>query len=148
MYLSKKTLISIIRTGSPILVELIACRAMYIFFHLKRPYSEWLPFLLRSLAVLSQSSSFTFTYFFWCKYLSICSIVVSLHWKNLIMLLSQFQLIFLPTQKGIPLFITQPMTILALTRKLFVIIWELFHGRISLSLVLLLLVLKLWMGPG
>ena len=40
------------------------------------------------------------------------------------------------------LFIAQLMNILALIRTVFVIIWEMFHGSISLNSVLLLLVLN------
>ena len=61
---------------------------------------------------------------------------------NSIMLLFQFPSTFLQTQNGMPLFIAQLMTILALIWMVFMIIWEMFHGRISLNLVLLLLVLS------
>ena len=44
-------------------------------------------------------------------------------------------------EKWISLFITQLLTILLLIRMVFVVNWEIFHGRISLNLVFLLLLL-------
>ena len=60
----------------------------------------------------------------------------------LILLSSQFLSIPLQTQKGIPPFITKFITIPVLIRMAFPIIWELFHARMSLNLVLLLSVLN------
>ena len=51
-------------------------------------------------------------------------------------------------QKGTPPFKAELTTILVLIGTVFVVIWEMFHGGISLNLVLLLLVLILWVGPG
>ena len=47
-------------------------------------------------------------------------------------------------------FIAQLMTILMLIKVIFVIIWEMFHGRVSLSLVLLLLLVNFidWVKIG
>ena len=53
---------------------------------------------------------------------------LSLHWKILIML---FPLTFYQTHNGMPCFIVQYMTILMLIGMVSVIIWEMFHGRIS-----------------
>ena len=83
----------------------------------------WISFFLLSLVFVSQ----------W----------LSLNWEILIMLLSQFPLTFLQTQKGMPLFIVPLMAVLELIEMFFMIIWEMFQGRISLNLVLLLLVLLL-----
>ena len=66
----------------------------------------------------------------------------SLHYEILIVLLSQFQLPFLQTQKCMTSFITWLMTTLELIGTVFVIIWEMFHGRISLNSVLLLLLVS------
>ena len=60
----------------------------------------------------------------------------------LIMLLSQFPLNFLRTQKRVPLFIPQLVAILVLIRAVIVVTWEILHRRISLNFVLLLLVLN------
>ena len=58
------------------------------------------------------------------------------------MLLSKFPMTFRQTQKGMRLFIAQLMTILVLIWMVFIIIWEMFHGRMSLNLVLLQLLLN------
>ena len=50
----------------------------------------------------------------------------------------QFPLTFLQAQKRMPLFTAQLTTILMLIGTVFMIILEMFHGRISLNLVLLL----------
>ena len=63
---------------------------------------------------------------------------LSIHWEILIML-SQFPLTFYHIHSGMPCFIALLMTILVLIGTNFVIIWEMFHGRISLNSVLLLL---------
>ena len=66
--------------------------------------------------------------------------------SELLLLLQSFPLnwkilIFLPKfpLTLIPLFIAQLMTILELIWMVFVIIWEIFHGKLPLNLVLLLL---------
>ena len=58
------------------------------------------------------------------------------------MLLSQFPLTFLQIQNGTPLFIAELTTILMLILTVFLIIWEIFNGRTSIKLVLLLLLLN------
>ena len=58
------------------------------------------------------------------------------------MLLSKFPMTFRQTQKGMRLFIAQLMTILVLIWMVFIIIWEMFDGRMSLNLVLLLLLVN------
>ena len=60
--------------------------------------------------------------------------------------LSQFPLTFHHMRNGMPHFIALLMTILVLIGTLFVIIWDMFHGRISLNTVLLLLLLNVLSG--
>ena len=81
--------------------------------------------------------------FFWIYFFFLMLVFVlqwlSLHWEILIILLSQFPLTFHQTQNQMPRFIAWLMTILVLIGMVFMIIWEMFHGRISLNSVLLLL---------
>ena len=49
---------------------------------------------------------------------------------------------FFQTQKELPLFIADLMIILMLIEAIFMVIWEILHGRISLNLVLLPLLLN------
>ena len=55
---------------------------------------------------------------------------------------------FLQIEKFIPLSVAQLVTILVMICTVFVIIWEMFHGRISLNLVLLLLLSCVWVQAG
>ena len=71
---------------------------------------------------------------------------VSFHWEILIMLLSQFPLTFHQIHSGMPRFIAELMTILVLIGTVFVIIIEMFHERISLNSVLLLLLVNYLSG--
>ena len=64
---------------------------------------------------------------------------LSLHWEILIMLFSQFPLTSHQIYNRMPRFITYLMAIFVLLGMGFVIIWEMFPGRISLNSVLLLL---------
>ena len=73
---------------------------------------------------------------------------LSLPWEILIMLLSQFPLTFHHIQNGMPRFIAQLMTILRVSGMVFVIILEIFHRRISLKSVLLLLPVNFVSGVG
>ena len=68
---------------------------------------------------------------FFLSSVSICSTMALLHCEILIMLLSQFPLTFYHIHNGVPHFITLLMTILVLIGTVFLIIWELFHGRTS-----------------
>ena len=61
---------------------------------------------------------------------------LSLHWEILIMLLSQFPLTLHQTQNRMSRFIVQLMTILMLTGMVFMIMQEMSHGKILLSLML------------
>ena len=76
---------------------------------------------------------------------SICSTVAFPHFGNSIML-PQFTLPFLQIQKRILIFIAKFTTILVLIGAVFKIIWEMFHGKKSLNLVLLLLLLNFFRG--
>ena len=96
---------------------------------------RWLFFLLRFLTVTLTVLLFLLTLVFFLQWFS-------LHYEILIVLLSQFQLPFLQTQKCMTRFITWLMTTLELIGTVFVIIWEMFHGRISLNSVLLLLLVN------
>ena len=73
---------------------------------------------------------------------------LSLPWEILIMLLAQFPLTFHHIQNGMPRFIAQLMTILRVSRTVFMIILEIFHRRISLKSVLLLLPVNFVSGVG
>ena len=97
---------------------------------------RWLTFKPRSQTVILIVQLF-WIYFFLLM-LAFVLQWLSLHWETL-MLLSQLPLTFHQIHTGIFHFITQFMTILMLIRMVFTIISEMFHWRISLSLVLLLL---------
>ena len=71
---------------------------------------------------------------------------LSLYWEILTEWLSQFPLNFCQTPREMPCFIALLMTILVLIGTVFVIIWEMFHGTISLNLVLLLLLVNFVSG--
>ena len=90
---------------------------------------RWLTFLLESQTVI------LIVLLFWIYFFLLTLVFVlqwlSLHWEILIMLLSQFPLTFYQIHNGMPCFIASLMTILVLIRAVFVIIWEMFHGRIS-----------------
>ena len=73
---------------------------------------------------------------------------ICLYWRILIILMFQFPSTFLQIQKGMLLIIAQLMTILMLIVIGFAIIREMFHWRIYVNLVLLLLVLNFVEGPG
>ena len=66
---------------------------------------------------------------------------LTFHWRFVRTLLSLFSLFTLQTQTRMLLLIEQYLIILLLIRIAFVIIYEVFHGRLSLTLVPLLLLL-------
>ena len=108
---------------------------------------RWLTFLLRFLTVTLTVSALLDL--FLSSDASICSTMVpwlSLHWEVLIMLSSQFPLTFHQTQNKIPHSTSLLMTILVLIGIIFVIIWDMFHGKISLNSVLLLLLVNFVSG--
>ena len=108
---------------------------------------RWLTSLLRFLTVTLTVSALLDL--FLSSDASICSTMVpwlSLHWEVLIMLSSQFPLTFHQTQNKIPHSTSLLMTILVLIGIIFVIIWDMFHGKISLNSVLLLLLVNFVSG--
>ena len=130
-------LTSIIRTGLPILVEVVDLVSSSITFLSQTTLLRWLTFVLASQTVI-------FTVLFFWIYLFVLTLVfvlqwLSLHWEILIILLSLFPFNFHHIHNGMPRYIALLMTILRLIGAVFVIIWEMFHRRISLNSVLLLL---------
>ena len=92
----------LLRTGLPILVELIDLVNSVILFLSQMTLLRWLTFLLGSLTVI------LIVLLFWI-YLFLLMLVfvlewLSLHWKNLIMLLYQFPLTFQLIHTGMPPF--------------------------------------------
>ena len=97
--------------------------------------------LLRCLTLLLKSQTVTLTLLlFWMYFLRLMLVFVlqwlSHHWEILIMLLSQFPLTFHQIYNRIPHFIGWLMTILVLIGMVFMIIWEMLHGRIYLNSVI------------
>ena len=136
MYLSLEILTSIISTGLPI-PELTDLVNSVIILLSQVNLLKWLIFLLQSQTVILTAM------LFWI-YLFLLMLVfvlqwLSLHWEILIMLLFHFPLTFHHIHNVTPHFITLLMTILVPIGTVFVIIWEMFHRRISLNSVLLLL---------
>ena len=103
MYLSLKTLMSIARTGLPILVEQIDLENSVIIFLSQITLLRRLTFLLGSQTVIFAVLLF-YIYFFLLK-LAFVPQWLSLHWEILIMLLSQFSLTFHHIHNGIHHFI-------------------------------------------
>ena len=104
----------------------------------------WLTFLLGSRSVILK------VLLFWI-YLFLLILVfalqwLSLHWEILILLLLKFPLTFHHIHNGMPCLITLLVTILMLIGMVFAIIWEMFHVRISLNSVLLLLLVNFVSG--
>ena len=133
MVLSLETLTSIIRTGLLILVQLIDLVDSVIIFLSKTTLLRWITFLLASKSVILTVLLFWIFYFltlvFVLKWLS-------LHWEILIML--SVSIDFTLYSQWDARFITLLVTILVLIGTAFLSIWEMFHGRISFNLVLLL----------
>ena len=71
---------------------------------------------------------------------------LSLHWEILIMLRSQFPLTFHHSHNGMPCFNALLLTIPVLIETVFLIIWEMFHAKISLNSELLLLLVNFASG--
>ena len=144
MFSSLETLLSIMGTGLPFLGELTSLVNSVIIFLSQMTWLRWFSFLRGSQALILTDSR---TYFFLLMLLFVLQ-WLSLHWQILIMLLSQFPLTFHQIHSGMSRFITCLMTILALIRMVFVIIWDMFHGKISLSLVFLLMLVNFVSGFG
>ena len=101
MCLSLETLTSIIRTGSPILVELIDLVNSVIIFLSQMTLLKWLTFLLGSLTVTLTVLLF-WIYFFLLMLVFVLQ-WLSLHREILIILLSQFPLTFQKLKMGCPI---------------------------------------------
>ena len=102
MFLSLETLTFIIRTGLPIIVEVIDQVNSVIIFLSQTNLLRWLTFLLGSLTVILTVP------LFWI-YLFLLTLVfvlqwLSLHWEILIMLSSQFPSNFHHIHNGMPMF--------------------------------------------
>ena len=123
MCLSLEILTSIIRTGMPILVELIDLVNSVIIFLSQMTLLRWLTFLHGSQTVILTGL------FFWIYFLLVTLVFVlqwlSVHWEILIIFLFKFP--------STSIDITFLMTILVLIGMVFVIILEISHGRISLN---------------
>ena len=126
MFLSLDTLTSIIRTGLPILVELINVVNSVIMFLSQMTLLKWLFFLLASQAVILM------VLLFWIYFFPLTLVFVlqwlSLHLEIQIMLLSQFPLTFYHIHNRIPCLIALLMAILMLIEMVFVIIERCFMG--------------------
>ena len=135
-----ESLASIIRTGLPILVELRGLLNSVITFLSQMTLLRWLTFLFGSLPVILT------VWLFWIYFLLLALVFVLqwffLHWEILTVLLSQFSLTFHHIYNGMARSIAFFMTILVLIGTLFVIIWEVFHARISSNSVLLLVLVN------
>ena len=143
MCLSFETLTSIIRTGLSILVELIDLMNSVIIFVSQTTWLRLLTFLLGS-----QTVNLT-VLLFWIYFILLMLVFVLqwlfLHWESS-MLLSHFPLTFYHIHNEMPCFIAVLMIIFVLIGTVFMIIWEMFHGRISLNSVLLLLLVRAQVG--
>ena len=71
---------------------------------------------------------------------------LSFNWEILPMLLFRFPLTFHHVHSRMSHFITLLMTVLVLIRTVFVIIWEILHGRIYLNSMLVLLLVNFASG--
>ena len=102
MFLSLGTLMSIIRTGLPILVELIDLVNSVIIFLSQMTLLRLLTFLLGSQTVILM------VLLFWIYFLLLMLVFVllwfSLHWEILFMLLSQFPWTFHQFVNGMPIY--------------------------------------------
>ena len=146
MCLSLETLMFIIRTDLPVLVELINLVNYVIIFLSQMTLFKWVTFLLRSQIVILTVLLFCISFFL----LTLVFILqwLSLHQEILIMLMPQFPLTFHHNDSGIPHCIAMLMATFALIGVVFMIIWEMFHWMISLNSVLLLLVVNFVSGFG
>ena len=144
MCLSLETLMFIIRTDLPVLVELINLVNYVIIFLSQMTLFKWVTFLLRSQIVI-------LTVLLFCIYFFLLTLVfvlqwLSLHQQILIMLMPQFPLTFHHNHNGIPHCIAMVMATFVLIGMVFMIIWEMFHWMISLNSVLLLLLVNFVSG--
>ena len=120
MFFPLEFLMSIIRSGLLILVEMIDLVNSVIIFLSQMTLLRWLTFLLGSQTVI------LIVLLFW-TYLFLLTLIfvlqwLSLHWEILIMLFSQFPLTFYHIHNEMPSFIALLITILMLIGMVFVII--------------------------
>ena len=134
MCFSLETLTSTVRTGLPTLVELIDLVSSVI---ISNDLTQMVNFLTRIPDCDSHSPALLDLLF--SPEASICSRWLSFYWKVMIMFLSQFPFTFHHIHNWMPRFIELLMTLLVLIETVFVIIWEMFHGKIYLNSVVLLL---------
>ena len=127
MWLSLETLMSIIRTGQRILVELRDLVNSVIIFLSQTTLLRWLTFLLGFQTVIFTVMLFWIYFFLQTPAFDLQ--LLSLHCEILIMLLSQFLLTFHQIHKRMPHFIAWLMTILVLIGTTLVIIWQMLHWR-------------------
>ena len=141
MFLFVETLTSIIRTGSHILVKLIDLVNSVIIFLSQMTLLRWLTFLLRSLTVILTVLLF-WIYFFLDA--SICS-------TTAFPLLGNSDHVVVPVPIDFPINSKQDAPFYCIVCDYSctdwdVIIWEMFHGRISLNSVFLLLLVNFVSG--
>ena len=120
MFLSLETLTTILKTGLPVLVELIDLVNSFIIFLFQTTLIRWLTF-----QHASQTMILTALLFWIYLFLLMLAFVLQwfpLHWEILIILLSQFPLTFHHIHNGMSRFIALLMTILVLIGTVFVII--------------------------
>ena len=138
MFLSLETLTSIIRTGLPIPVELIDLVNSVITFLSQMTLLRWLTFLLGSQTVI------LIVLLFWISFF-LLTLVFVLQWEILIML--SLTIDFRINSKQDDLFHRVAYDYSRVDWDgLCVIIWEMFHGRISLNILLLLLLVNFVSG--
>ena len=120
MCLSLETLMFIIRTDLPVLVELINLVNYVIIFLSQMTLFKWVTFLLRSQIVILTVLLFCISFFL----LTLVFILqwLSLHQEILIMLMPQFPLTFHHNDSGIPHCIAMLMATFALIGVVFMII--------------------------
>ena len=127
---------SIITIVLPILVELMDLLNSVINFLFQMTLLRWWTSLLASQIMVL--TVLLFWFFLFLLMLVFVLQWLSLHWEILILFLSQFPLTFHHIHNGTPRFMALLMTVLLLIGTVYVITWEMFHGRISLNSVLLL----------
>ena len=131
MGLPLESFTSIIRAVLPILVQLVDPMNYVTIFLSQTTLLRWLTYLLWSQTVILTVLLFQIHFF-------LLMLVFVLKWLSLqseisIMLLSQFPLTFQQIHNEMLRFIALLMTILVLIETVFVIFWEMFHGRRSFN---------------
>ena len=137
MCLFLETLTSIVRTGFPILVELMDLVNTIVIFISQMT-------LLRCLGFIHGSLTLTLTILLFLISSFLLMLVFVLQWLSLyaktLIMFSQFPLTFCQTQKWDARFIIKLLTIVTLIGMVFVIICDMLHTIFLNSVLLLLLV--------